>query len=51
MSFRENLRINAGKFSERNKPLTPVLLLRGDTNPYCLWIKNLAVHVHPTSGG
>lgn len=35
-SFRDNLRLSAGKFAERNKPRKPVLLLHGDTNPYCM---------------
>ncbi len=34
-SFRENLILHAGKFADRNQPRRPVLLLHGDTNPYC----------------
>lgn len=34
--FRDNLRLLAGKFAERNQPRKPVLLLHGDTNSYCL---------------
>lgn len=36
LSFRDNLRLNAGNFNERGKPRKPVLLLHGDTNPYCM---------------
>ncbi len=35
-SFRENLRLDAGNFAERDKPRKPVLLLHGDTSPYCM---------------
>lgn len=35
-SFRDNLRLYAAKFSELNKPRRPVLLLHGDTHPYCM---------------
>ncbi|MDH3972846.1 MAG: hypothetical protein OEV42_01085 [Deltaproteobacteria bacterium] len=35
-SFRDNLRLNSRDFGERNKPRKPVLLLHGDTNPYCM---------------
>ncbi len=36
LSFRDNLRLNAGNFNEWGKPRKPVLLLHGDSNPYCL---------------
>ena len=35
-SFRDNLRLNAAKFSDLNEPRRPVLLLHGDTHPYCM---------------
>jgi len=35
-SFRDNLKLNARNFSDLNKPRRPVLLLHGDTNPYCM---------------
>ena len=34
-SFRANLIFNASKFSDKNQSRKPVLLLHGDTNPYC----------------
>ncbi len=39
LPFRESLILQAGKFRERGKRLKPVLLLHGDTNPYC-WDKD-----------
>ncbi len=35
-SFRSNLQLNAGGFAKRGESLKPVLLLHGDTNPYCM---------------
>lgn len=35
-SFRDNLRLSAAAFAQRGKPRKPVLLLHGDTNPYCM---------------
>lgn len=34
-AFRDQLRLRAGDFHDRGKPRRPVLLLHGDTNPYC----------------
>ncbi len=35
-NFRDNLRLNARHFLNRGKPPKPVLLLHGDTYPYCM---------------
>lgn len=35
-SFRANIRLRASQFADRGQPRRPVLLLHGDTNPYCL---------------
>lgn len=35
-NFRENLQRNARKFARRGGSRRPVLLLHGDTNPYCM---------------
>ncbi|MCW5202901.1 hypothetical protein VU12_08160 [Desulfobulbus sp. US4] len=35
-NFRENLMRNARKFAKRGKARRPVLLLHGDTNPFCM---------------
>lgn len=35
-NFRDNLRLSASKFAERNQPRKPVLLLHGSTHPYCM---------------
>ena len=34
-TFREALRRHASQFQEKGNPLKPVLLIHGDTNPYC----------------
>jgi hypothetical protein len=35
-NFRENLKRNARKFAKRGEARRPVLLLHGDTNPFCM---------------
>lgn len=35
-SFRDNLRLNARNFAKRGEARRPVLLVHGDTNPYCM---------------
>lgn len=35
LSFRDNLRLNARNFAKRGNARRPVLLVHGDTNPYC----------------
>jgi hypothetical protein len=35
-ALRDQLRRNAANFQERGKPRKPVLLVHGDTNPYCI---------------
>ncbi|WP_417909936.1 hypothetical protein [Candidatus Electronema sp. PJ] len=36
LSFRDNLRLNARNFAKRGEARRPVLLVHGDTNPYCM---------------
>ena len=45
-SFRANLIRAARRFADRNEPRRPVLLLHGDTNPYC-WDKDFGGKLAP----
>ena len=45
-SFRANLIREARGFADRNKPRRPVLLVHGDTNPYC-WDKDFGGELAP----
>lgn len=45
-SFRQNLVLNASNFADRGQPRRPVLLIHGDTNPYC-WDKTLGGELAP----
>jgi hypothetical protein len=44
--FRAQVRWNASNFRDRGKPLRPVLLLHGDTNPFC-WDRGFGGDVAP----